>query len=77
MLLKIGCEYCRQIPHANRCPLAPEPKFDYYCSSCGEGSYEGEKYIENDDGEYIHLDCIDYVKDLIKFLGYEIKEMRK
>lgn len=73
----MACEYCRQYPHDSRCPLAPEPKFDYYCSSCGEGIYEGEKYIENDDGEYIHLDCIDYVKDLIKFLGYEIKEMRK
>lgn len=70
-----GCEYCHQIPHANRCPLAPEPKFDHYCSSCGEGICEGEEYIKNDDGEYIHYDC-PATRELVKFLGYEVQMMR-
>lgn len=71
----MACEYCRQFPHASRCPLAPEPKLDHYCSSCGEGIYEGEEYIENDDGEYIHYDC-PTTRELVKFLGYEVQTMR-
>ena len=39
--------------------------------------YKGEEYIENDCGEYAHWDCIDYGRDLAKFLGYEIKEMEE
>lgn len=69
------CEYCNKIPHHPRCPLAPEPKFDHYCSSCGEGIYEGEEYIENGDGEYIHYDC-PTTMELVEFLGYEVQTMR-
>lgn len=70
-----GCEYCHQIPHASRCPLAPEPKFNHYCSNCGEGIYDGEEYIVNDDGEYIHYDC-PTTRELVEFLGYEVQTMR-
>ena len=35
----------------------------------------GEEYIENDYGEYAHWECVDYGRDLAKFLGYAIKEM--
>ena len=70
------CEYCQQYgTHHPRCPLYESPKASHYCSICQEGIFNGEEYIENDCGEYAHLECVDYAKDLAKFLGYEIKTM--
>lgn len=71
-----GCEYCYGIGgrHDYRCPLAPEPKFSHYCSICGEGIYDGEECIENDDGEFIHLNC-PTVRETVEFLGYDVKTM--
>ena len=72
----MACEYCHQyISHNSMCPLYKPPKASRYCSICGEGIFNGEEYIENDYGEYVHLECVDYGRDLAKFLGYEIKEM--
>lgn len=47
------------------------------CSICNEGIYDGEEYIVNGDYEYAHWECVNYARDLAKFLGYEIKEMSK
>ena len=70
------CEYCGQYGnHHSRCPLYEPPKATCCCSICNEGIYDGEEYIENDVGEYAHLECVDHGRDLVKFLGYEIKEM--
>lgn len=72
----MACEYCHWTSgHPSSCPNAPEPKFNYYCSSCGEGIYKGEEYIENDNGEYIHYDCAT-TRELVEFLGYEVQTMR-
>ena len=70
------CEYCYQYGnHHSRCPLYETPKASRYCSICNEGIYGREEYIENDIGEYAHWECVDYGRDLAKFLGYEIKMM--
>ena len=69
------CDICGHIPCVSRCPNYIAPNTSHYCSICHEGIYDGEEYIENDDGEYAHWECVDYTRDLIKFLGYEIKEM--
>ena len=69
------CSICRKNPCDSRCPNYIPPKAKHYCSICDEGIYEGEEYIENDIGEYAHWECVDYGKDLAKFLGYEIKTM--
>lgn len=71
-----GCEYCHGIGgrHHPRCPLAPEPKFSHYCSICGEGIGDGEEYIENDDGEFVHLDCPS-TREVVEFLGYDVRIM--
>ena len=69
------CEICRSYPCCSLCPNYMPPKASHYCSICNEGIYDGEEYIENDYGEYAHWECVDYRRDLIKFLGYEIKEM--
>ena len=74
----MSCIYCGQYgTHHPRCPLYIPPKATHYCSICGEGIYDGEEYIVNDDGEYAHWDCVDYGRDLAKFLGYKVKEMNE
>ena len=70
------CEYCGQYgSHNPRCPLYEPSKTTHYCSICEEGIYDGEEYVENDDGKYAHWGCVDYGRDLVKFLGYKIKTM--
>ena len=56
------CDVCGRINgHLRGCPEYEdeEIKPNHYCSICDEGIYGGEEYIENDDGEYAHWECID------------------
>lgn len=70
------CEFCGQyIEHHPRCPLYEKEKFDYNCSICGCGIYEGEEYLENNDGKFAHLNCIDTNRELLEFIEYEVKVM--
>ena len=69
------CSICGRTDHDFRCPQYSPPKAAYYCSSCGEGIYTGEEYIENDNGEYKHFDCIYGIRDLSEWLGYKVKIM--
>lgn len=73
------CEYCMNIngKHDSMCPNYTPPKTNYYCDVCGDGIYPGEEYIINDDDKYAHWECVDYGRDLAKWLGYEIKEMEE
>ena len=71
------CSICKQYPCHPRCPNYIPPKASHCCYICNEGIYGGEEYIENDDGKYVHWDCVDYGRDLAKFLGYEIKTMEE
>ena len=48
----------------------------HYCSSCKEGIYDGEEYIENQNGEYRHYECFHGMKDLLEWLGYRIRTMQ-
>lgn len=72
----MACEICNQeLGHNSRCPYYEQPKAKYYCSICGEGIYDGEEYIVNDDGDYRHYECFYGIKDLLNWLGYEIQAM--
>lgn len=75
----MSCEYCLKIDgkHDYRCPNYIPPKTKYYCSICEEGIYKGEKYIQNNSGDYAHWDCINGMYDLTAFLDIEIKEMEE
>ena len=74
----MACEYCNRIKnHHPQCPLYEPPKASHYCSICGEGILEGEEYIENENGEYRHWECFDGMRDLLEWLGYEIKTMEE
>ena len=70
------CEYCHQYSiHHPRCPLYEPPKASHNCSICHEGIYDGEEYIVNDNEDYRHYDCFFGMKDLLEWLGYDIKTM--
>lgn len=72
------CEICRRTFSCHpRCPNYKPHTPLLFCSYCGEGIYEGEEYIENDNGEYRHWDCVCGLRDLAGWLGYEIKTMEK
>lgn len=60
-----------------RDPNYVPPKSNYICCECKEGIYSGESYIENCNGEYIHVDCIPSSVWLVSWLGHEIKEMEE
>ena len=69
------CSLCNYTHCHPRCPNYIPQKARYYCDVCGEGIYGGEEYIVNDDGEYRHYDCFQGMRDLLEWLGYEIKTM--
>ena len=71
------CNICFQTPCRPRCPFYEPPKATHYCSICNDGIYDGEEYIVNDNDKYAHWECVDYGRDLAKWLGYEIKEMEE
>ena len=71
------CEICRKHPCHPRCPNTESLQIKKVCSICNEGIYDGEEYIVNGDYEYAHWECVNYARDLAKFLGYEIKVMSK
>lgn len=75
-LLKL-CDLCRKDPCRLRCPNYHPPKTTFYCSSCGDGIYDGEEYIENQDGEYRHYECFHGMRDLLEWLGFDIKTMEE
>lgn len=67
------CEICQHENHIFGCPYY-KGKHLSCCDVCGEFIYEGEKYLENNGGDLVHLECIQDIKWLIDWLGYEIKE---
>ena len=69
------CNICRKYPCDCRCPNYKEHKTIHYCSICGEGIYSGDEYIKNDSKKYIHWDCWQSCRDLVKWLGHEVKIM--
>lgn len=70
------CDICGMTGNHNvRCPNYIPHKAVHYCSYCGEGIYNGEEYIESLSGEYCHYDCIHGIRDLLEWLGHEVKIM--
>ena len=66
------CSYCLMTTCPPCCPNY-ESKTDTYCDVCGEGIYDGEEYLENIYGECRHYECFQGMRDLLEWLGYEIK----
>lgn len=69
------CEECHSDPCDTRCPNWEAPKAYKYCAICEEGIYPGEKYIENGNGDYAHLDCLsEDIGGMVDFIGIKIEE---
>ena len=73
------CEICRQFPCHPRYPNYSPPQPRIICCYCDEGIYQGEHYLDNKQGEYIHEDCIGCAGYdwLINLLGFEHEEMEE
>lgn len=72
----MACEYCwKDIGHHPRCPLYEPKKAKYYCFICGEGIYDGQRYIVNDSDELAHQDCFHRMYDSIHWNKYAINTM--
>lgn len=71
------CSLCFCNPCKRGCPNYTSPKSHHYCSICGEGIYPGEEYIKNDNGEYRHFECFFSLRELLEWLGYEVKTMEE
>lgn len=70
------CEICGQYGgHLKLCPYYVPPKALKHCVICEDGIYDGEEYIENADGEYMHLECVQGIRQLLGWLGEDIKMM--
>lgn len=57
--------------------LAEEiPSPCHKCESCGEGIYQGEEFLNSQNGTFC-FDCVTYnlnTKDLMEIMGYEFEE---
>lgn len=71
------CNICLKNPCDYRCPNYSPTHTSIYCCECGEEILIGDQYIENDNGEYKHFDCVCGICDLLNWLGYEIKNMEE
>lgn len=69
------CSICNYTHCHPRCPNYIPQRSGYYCDICGEGIYEGDEYIDNGDGEYRHYGCFQGIRELLTWLGYEVKTM--
>ena len=69
------CMICRQHKCPPGCPNYTPPKVKHYCSICGQGIMDGELFLKNIDGEYIHYDCVTGIRHLLEWLGYKIETM--
>lgn len=70
------CDICgRIIGHDFRCPSYIPPKSSHYCSGCSDAILDGEEYIENLNGEYCHYECFHGMRELLEWLGFDIKMM--
>lgn len=69
------CDICLHTPCLSGCPNYEVLKHRPVCEICGCEIKNGENYIKNIDHEYIHFECILGIRQLLGWLGYEIKEM--
>lgn len=69
------CYICKKTHCDSRCPNYESHSFHHYCNICNGEINEGDDYIENMDGEYIHYECIQGIRQLLDWLGYDIKTM--
>ena len=81
MVRKIGgyilCDLCLQnLCHPRYLNYSPTDTY-IRCDRCGELIEVWEEYLENINGEIIHLGCVYSIRDLLDWFGENIKVMEK
>lgn len=72
------CSFClRDDGHDFLCPYYEPPKPRFFCAICKDGILNGEEYVQNQNGNYAHWDCAWVGRELVKFLGIEVKVMEE
>ena len=68
------CEVCRQTPCHPRCPNAPDPVPVHKCVECGDGIFDGDRYVEIN-GKFYCEWCLDDMaaETLLSLCGYEME----
>lgn len=72
------CSMCLSTPCHPRCPNAKEPVPVLECAMCHEGIFEGEEYLETEDGPMCK-DCVEglSVADFMELVGEEFSTAEK
>lgn len=52
-----------------------EPPTNHHCSICKYGIFSGDDYIENENGDLAHWECIKDTRHLLGWFGYRVKIM--
>lgn len=71
------CSICGQNRCHFSCPNYSPVKTGLICSKCREDINVGEEYITNEYGDSRHYDCFLGTRELLQWLGYEIKIMEE
>lgn len=73
----MACKFCgRDIGHDERCPHADDIRPRSYCSICESGIFTSDEYVENDNGDLAHYECVSATRDALTWLGHEVKVMK-
>lgn len=54
------CDICQHNPHLSGCPNAPDPVPVLACVQCGEGIWDGDRFLDLDSGPV----CMDCLRDM-------------
>lgn len=71
------CEICLHTPCDPKCPNYSPIDTHVHCDICGELIEVGDEYLENINGNAAHLDCFYNIRNLLDWLGEDIKVMEK
>lgn len=66
------CEICLHTPCLSQCPNYISEKSEYVCDICKKSIFSGEWCICNDNS-YAHEECFTNNKEIIEWLGAELK----
>lgn len=74
------CPECHQLfGHHYRCPNYDDrnnkPRIMPECDVCGRTITDNDEYIENENGDMAHWDCIEGKLHLLEWFGYDVKQM--
>ena len=74
------CSECHQLfGHHYRCPNYDgrnnKPRIMPECDICGRTITDNDEYIENENGDMAHWECVDGKYHLLQWFGYDVKQM--